>query len=193
MDERDKTQHTRPFPKRPKWGWFAWEATLGYISQRHSPDASLKLEVYAGEHVVNWAATITWGDITESVRDQLSLGDALSNLWAEVDKHPNLIDSFDAVQRRPVNYTEENWLDEPTHEAVSRLVNVTDTIFQGDWLIVIVYRPVEKPDQRVKIRLIAEHIEVNRGGNGVTLRDACRDLYHKAVPIYQKYRVKDDE
>jgi hypothetical protein len=64
---------------------------------------------------------------------------------------------------------------------------VTDTVFQGDWLIVVVYRPVGEPDKRLQTRLIAEHIEVNRGGNGATLRDACRDLYHKAAPIYQKY------
>jgi hypothetical protein len=70
---------------------------------------------------------------------------------------------------------------------------VTDTVFQGDWLIVLVYRSVAEPDKRLQTRLIAEQAAVNRGGNGATLRDACRDLYHNAAPIYKKYRQKDDK
>jgi hypothetical protein len=189
----DTTQHSRPAPKRPKWGWLAWEATVGYISLHHSPDATLKLEVYPGEHVVNWGAALTWGGNSEEVRDQLSLGEALSNLWSQVEKHQDLFHSFDAAVRRPANYADDDWLDEPTHEALSRLVHVTDTVFHGDWQIVVLYRPVSEPEKRLQARLIAEHIEVNRGGNGATLRDACRDLYHKAAPIYQKYRLKEDE
>ncbi|MDQ7027428.1 MAG: hypothetical protein Q9P01_14680 [Anaerolineae bacterium] len=189
----DVTQHIRPAPKRPRWGWLAWEATVGYISQYHSPDATLKIEVYPGKHIVNWAASLTWGGNTEEVRDCLSLAEVLSSLWSEVEKHQDLFHSFDAAVRRPTNYADDDWLDEHTYEGLSRLIHVTDTVFQGDWLIVIVYRPVDEPDQRLKTRLIAEHIEVNRGGNGATLRNACRDLYHKAAPIYQKYRHKDDE
>ena len=187
------TQHTRPSPKRPKWGWLAWEATVGYISQHHSPDASLKLEVYPGEHVVQWAASLTWGGNSEGVRDCYSLADALSSLWLQVAAHQDLFHSVDAAARRPVDYADDKWLDDATNEALSRLVNVTDTVFQGDWLVVVVYRPVAEPDKRLQTRLIAEQLEVNRGGNGATLRDACRDLYHNAAPIYHKYRLKDDE
>jgi hypothetical protein len=170
----------------------AWEATVGYIHQHHSPDATLKLEIYPMDYIMGWAASLSWSDWQESVRDQQSFADSLNKLWHQVDQNHDLIDSLEMAVRRPINYGDDEWLDELTYEAFSRLVNTTDTIFMGDWQIIILYRPVESPNNRVQTRLIADRTVVNRGGNGPTLRDACRHLFHNAAPIYQQYRKKGE-
>jgi hypothetical protein len=189
----DNTNHDRPVPKRPKSGWLAWEATLGYIQHHHSPDATLKMEVYPGEVIVSWAASLSWGNNFEEVRDKTSLADVLGSLWEQVIQTHDIFLTLDAAIRSPLKYADDVWLDAATYDALSRLVHVTDTVFQGDWLVVVVYRPVEVPGKRLQTRLLAENKIVNRGGNGPTLRDACRDLYQKAAPVYQKYRQKGDE
>lgn len=192
MSDYEQTQADRPVPKRPKWGWLAWEATVGYIHQYHSPDATLKLEIYPMDYIMGWAATLSWGERHEAVHDQQSFADSLNNLWRQVEQHHNLINSLEAAVARPINYGDDEWLDELTYEAFSRLINTTDTIFQGDWQIIILYRPVESANKRVQARLIADGTVVNRGGNGPTLRDACRQLFHNAAPIYQQYRKKGE-
>lgn len=192
MSDFEQTQADRPVPKRPKWGWLAWEATVGYIHQKHNSDATLKLEVYPMEYIMGWSASLSWGDWQESVSDQQSFADALNSLWKKVEQNHNLLNSLEAAVRRPVSYGDDEWLDEVTYEAFSRLINTTDTIFQGDWQIIFLYRPVEKAEKRVQTRLIADNSVVNRGGNGPTLRDACRQLFHNAAPIYQQYRNKEE-
>jgi hypothetical protein len=190
MTDLDRTLVDRPVPKRPKWGWLAWEASVGYIHQNHSPDATLKLEIYPMEFIMGWAASLSWGEWSEAVRDQHSFADSLNNLWALVEQNHDLINSLEAAVRRPVKYEDDDWLDELTYEAFSRLINTTDTIFQGDWQIVILYRPIEIANKRVQTRLIADGAVVNRSGSGATLRDACRQLFHNAAPIYQQYRKR---
>lgn len=192
MTDQDRTLTDRPVPKRPKWGWMAWEATVGYIHQHHSPDATLKLEIYPMEYIMGWAASLSWGEWSETVRDQQSFADSLNNLWELVEQNHDLIKSLEMAVRRPVNYGDDDWLDELTYKAFSSLVNTTDTIFHGDWQIVILYRPVETANKRVQTRLIADGSAVNRGGNGPTLRDACRQLFHNVAPIYQQYRKRDE-
>lgn len=184
----DSTKSERPLPKRPQWGWMAWEATVGYIAKHHSPDAMLKIEIYPGEYIIGWAASLSWGTIIEEVRDKTSLADVLSSLWRRIEQNHDLLQTMEAAVRRPANYEDNHWLDEKTYEAFSRLVSTTDTIFQGDWMVVVMYRPIEEAKHRLNTRLLAENNSINRGGHGPTLRDACRDLYHKAIPIYKKHR-----
>jgi hypothetical protein len=192
MTNQEKTQADRPVPKRPRWGWMAWEATVGYIHQYHSPDAMLKLEIYPMDYIMGWAASLSWSEKQETVRDQQSFADALNQLWKLVEQNHNLVNSLEMAVRRPVNYGDDDWLDEPTYEAFSRLVNTSDTIFQGDWQIIILYRPIEVANKRVQTRLIADGTVVNNSGNGPTLRDACRQLFHNAAPIYQQYRKRGE-
>jgi hypothetical protein len=191
MDD-ERTQAERPAPRRPKYGWLAWEATVGYIAQNHSPDATLKMEISPNDHIIAWMASLAWGDNYEEVINKHSLADVLSSLWQQVDaNHPNLLKTYEAITRRPMMYDDDSWLDEQSYDALSRLVHVTDTVFQGDWQVIVMYRPVEAPDKRLQSRLIADDNHVNRGGQGATLRDACRDVYRKAAPIYQAYRHRN--
>lgn len=186
MSDTDKTNAFRPAPRRPKYGWSAWEATVGYIAQHDSPDATLKLEMYPLEYVIGWSATLTWGQEIESASDENSLADALSKLWQEVESHHRLLKDFDAASRRPANYDYDNWLDRPTFDALSNLVHLTDLVFEGDWRVIILYRPVETPKMRLQTRLLGDNSKISRGGNGATLREACRDLYVKSAPLFQK-------
>ncbi len=191
MSHDDETLPNRPV-RRPKWGWMAWEATTGYIAQHHSPDATLKLQIYPMTHVIGWGASLSWGANREAVHDEITFPDALNGLWQTVHQHHEIFQSLQAAIRRPVNYADDEWLDARTNEAFSRLVHLTDTVFQGDWLIFIVYRPVEIPDKRVQARLLADKNRVSRGGNGATLREASRDLYLNAAPIYRRYSSDDE-
>lgn len=187
---------TNPLPalsRRPRWGWLAWEMTVGYISRQHSPDAALKLEIYPLQHHVSWAATLSWQDQQETVRDQISLADTLSNLWMRVDQFSGLTFGSDALARIPAKYGEEEWLDQASYTALSMLVNTTDTFFSGDWSIVIVYRPIEVSEKRLTARLIAQEISVNRGASAATLRDVCRTLYLNTLPDFRRYQQLDEE
>ncbi len=187
----DATQRHRPIPSRPKTGWQAWEATTGYISLHYSPDATLKVEIYPLGEVVAWAATFSWSQHQESVRDRVSLGDVLTSLWQQIETyHPSLMEAPDAKTRRPIGYADEEWLDQPTFDVVSRLVGVTETAFHGQWQLVIVYRAVEKPEDRVQTRLIAQNGETTVGGRGPTLRDACRALFTTAAVRFRQFVLK---
>lgn len=187
----DITYANRPLPRRPRWGWLAWEATIGYIVQHHSPDATLKIEIYPMPHIIGWSATITWGDVTETVTDCHSFADVMGRLWLQVESSHDIFLTPEAVFRRPTAYADDDWLDGQTYEALSRLVGATDTVFSGDWLIVMIYRPIEVAEKRLQARLIAQNSTVNRSGAGPTLRDVCRSLYHNAVPVYQQYRNQE--
>jgi len=189
-----KTHHARPMPQRPKWGWQAWEATVGYLGTRHNPDATLKLDIYPMQYVIGWAATLSWGEERENVSDQISLADVLRELWEKtLHNHLDLFKNPIVVARTPRGYNDDQWLAVATHEIFSRLVHTTDTVFQGDWRIIVLYRPVERPEKRVQARLLAENNSVQRAGWGPTLHDACRALFHNAAPIYSQYRLRDDQ
>lgn len=189
----DKTQANRPMPRRPKFAWNAWEATVGYIHTHYSADATLRLSISPLEHYIGWGASLTWGTNSESVTDKHAFSFALDDLWALIEQNHQVLDTMEAAVRRPVNFDEDSILDERTHNVFSSLVNSTDTVFKGDWQIMIAYRPIETPDKRVQTRLTADRHNVNRAGNGATLRDACRNLLRNAAPIFQQYRNQKSE
>src|SRR5262245_39892963 len=119
----DSPDTERPLPPRPKTGWQAWESTAGYVATRHSPDATLKIDIYPIGKVVGWAATFSWGKHQETIRDRVSFEDALGALWEQVEAyHPSLMETPEAQIRRPVGYTDDNWLDQTTLDVFSRLV-----------------------------------------------------------------------
>lgn len=192
---RDETISRRPLmPRRPKYGWQAWEATVGYVALRHSPDAVLKIEIYPMSGIAGWAASFTWGQYAEHVQDCIAFGDALSQLWNQVEhNYPGMFDAAEIVDKRPVSYDDDNWLDEPTFEIFSRLVGVTEVAFRGDWRLMIIYQPVEIPDNRVQTRLLATGNTVTFGGRGPTLRDACRSLFRTAAAHYRAFLIKPEE
>jgi hypothetical protein len=184
----DSTQVNRPLPPRLSWGWFAWEATLGYIAEEYSPDASLTLQFYPSNDVIMWDASVTWADIRITVTERVSNSVVLADLWGEVEQHYQLFKTLEAAVRRPVGYKDDEWFDSPTLEVFSRLVSINSSVFADDWLVVMVYRPTEKAEMRVQSRLVAMNSQVMRGGQGATVRDCGRNLMHNATPDYKKYK-----
>ncbi|MEO1286522.1 MAG: hypothetical protein AAFV93_02050 [Chloroflexota bacterium] len=154
----------------------------------HNADATLRVTIHPLEHYIGWNATLTWGRDREEVTDKVDFAIALNDLWAVVEHNHQIFETLDAAIRRPANYADDQILDEPTYEVFSSLVNSTDTIFKGDWQIMITYRPVETANKRIHARLTADHHKVNRVGNGATLREACRGLLRNAVPDFHHYR-----
>lgn len=180
-----ETVHARPLPKRPDTGLLAWQATLGYISVRYSLDAMLTIQICP--HAVgklSWAARASWGHNSEEVRDCPSLAAALRDLWAEVDRNNIIFESADAISRRPVLYNDDEWLDEDTRLILDRLIQLNWTAFEANWMLVIVYQPVDTPNNRLQTRLLAHNNSVQISGRGPTLRDACHDLYRNAARNY---------
>lgn len=184
----EQTHAQRPVPRRPKHLWYAWEATVGHIHTNHSADATLRLTIQPLEHYIGWSASLTWGGDSEKVEDAVGFEIALNDLWSVVDHNHNLLDTFEAATRRPADYADDSILDEPTYTVFSNLVNSTDTVFQGDWQIMITYRPIETADKRVQTRLSADNHKVNKAGSGPTLREACRNLLRNAAPVFHQYR-----
>ncbi|MCU0512267.1 MAG: hypothetical protein MUE40_06820 [Anaerolineae bacterium] len=191
---REETTPLRPAPRRPRYGWQAWEATSGYIATHHSPDVMLKIEIYPMGGVVGWAAAFSWGAHAEAVQDGVSFGATLTELWAVVERnHPSLFSTPEAAVRRPVAYDDDHWLDSATFEIFSRLVGVTEVAFRGNWRLMIVYQPVDTPETRVQARLLANDNTVIFGGRGPTLRDACRSLFRTAAGRYRAFLLRQDE
>ena len=189
----DKTKADRPLPPRPKFAWDAWEATVGYIHSRHSADVTLRLKINPLEHYIGWNASLTWGADSERVEDKYAFSLALDDLWTVIEQNHQVIDTMEAAVRRPIGYDENSILNERTYSVFSSLVNTTDTVFTGDWQIMITYRPIENADKRYQTRLIADNHTVNRAGNGVTLRDACRNLLRNTAPIFHQYIKQKSE
>lgn len=190
----EQTHAQRPFTPRPKHLWYAWEATVGYIHSNYNADATLRIMIHPLDHYIGWDASLTWGSDMEKVTDKVDFSIALMDLWTLIDHNHHLMqDSLEAQARRPVGYADDNVLDTPTYEVFSTLVNSADTVFQGDWQILITYRPIETASKRVQTRLTADKTTVIRAGNGPTLREACRDVLRHAAPVMHKYRNKRAE
>ncbi len=180
----DATHIARPSAKRPPTGLQAWQATLGYMRTRHSPDAVLNLRAYSYEARVLWSASVSWGHKEERITDLPSLSEALRALWAEVSRNHRIFESLEDAIRSPQNYNDAEWLDLATQESLQRLVWVTQSAFPGDWHLVMMYQPVETPDARVQARLLAQNNRVVVGGRGPSLLDACRTLFRNATPYF---------
>lgn len=179
------TQKKRPSSARPRFGWTAWEATLGYIAAQHSRDAILKLVVSSDGASLHWSAILTWAGKTEAVEERSDLGDALSKLWHVIERHHRIFHSPEAAVRRPSGYASDQWFDESTLELLNRLLHVSQSAFrQKQWLIVILYYPAEHPDMRVQMRLLADQHTTMVGARGPALREACRQLYQNAAPVF---------
>lgn len=174
----DDTLRAQPTARRPEYGFQAWQATIGYISQVYSPDALLTLNLYpAAPADVRWRAAASWGQAVEEVNDRPSLPAALRDLWREVDRHHTIFKSLEAAARRPVKYDDSHWLDPDTQAALDRVVALAARSFGADWRLTLVYQPIENPGLRVQARLAARSDSVHVGGRGASLRDACHDLY----------------
>ncbi len=182
----DDTEAKRPLPRRPQTGLQAWQVTLGYISATHSPDALLKLQAYSREARVHWSASVSWGQKEESVTDQPSIAAALRELWLEVSRHHAIFESAEDAVRAPVYYNDVEWLDDATLESLQRLIWVTQMTFPGDWLLIIVYQPVETPSARIQARLLAKGSSITVGGRGPSMLDACSTLFRNATPHWQR-------
>lgn len=180
----DETKAKRPLPPRPATGLLAWQATLGYISTRHSPDAVLKLQAYSREARVYWSASVSWGGNHEDVRDHPSLAGALRALWDEVSRNHRIFDRAEDAVKSPIHYNDAEWLDLTTQEALQRLVWVTQSVFPGDWQLVLLYQPIDLPDSRMQARLLAKNNTIAVGARGSTLVDVCRNLFRNATPHF---------
>lgn len=188
-DKKPSTAPMRPLPNRPKYGWMAWETTAGYMSAHLSPDVTLKLSAYPAEdeNGVLWGASITWAQEYEEVDGFPAPHEALAQLWRVVDQTHSIFGKTEDAVKRPAHYRENQWFDSWTGEIMQRLVRVTNAVFKQDWIIVVVYRPVESMDSRIQARMMANDHEVQIGGRGSSLGDGCRQLYHNAATIFTKY------
>jgi hypothetical protein len=180
----NKTIQLRRMPQRPANGLLAWQATVGYISAEYNTDTTLTLKATPGDEATKWHAAISWGDIQAQVADADTLPIALRDLWLELDKTTTVFKTPQDAVRQPALYQEQQWIDGDTARALESLIEVTGGVFQHDWLLMVIYRAVESPAQRVKMRLIAKDSSVQIGGQGPSLREACRDLYRNAAPGY---------
>lgn len=176
----------RPLPSRPPLGWLAWEATLGYISAHHSPDATLKLEVLSGQPIL-WNASVVWGTHKEVVTGYETVSAVLADLWLTVEAHHVIFNFPEAAIKRPTNYKANEWLDERSEQALSRLIQTTNAVF-ADWALLFIYRPIEVATLRTQSRLIASQQTVTIAGSGPTLFDACVSLYQHATPAFAQHR-----
>jgi hypothetical protein len=178
----------RPTPKRPENGLLAWQATVGYISAEHSPDALLTLQAMLVEEYLVWAASVTWANAGGAVENCPSLPHALHDLWLEVARNHRIFNSLEAAVRQPSNYGEHEWVDVDTQDILDKISQNSALVFGEDWKLVMIYQPVEAPHLRVQARLLARNNAVQIGGRGATFREACRELYRSAAKDFRQFK-----
>lgn len=192
-DQRRTTTTRRALVPRPPTGLQAWQTTLGYMSSYHSPDAILSIRAVPDDEGIHWSAAVTWGNRVESVRDQATLADVLRVLWQTVDQHHNIFLAPEDTTRAPSGYEDQEWLDIDTREILHRLILTTQTVFDMDWQLVIFYRPLDTPQRRVQMRLIANGGTVIVGGRGASQIDATHAVFRHAAPVFAAHSgVKRD-
>lgn len=185
-----------PIPRRPTYGWSAWEATAGYISIHHNPDVKLSVTARISPETqdLEWASHISWGQRSVECEGKPSLAAVLSDLWLEVKNSYRIYKEGDeAAIRQPVNYKDNEWLDSRTDQLIQRIIHVNQSVFGEDWQIVIIYQPIDNPKMRVQARLLAQNREIQIGGQGATLLDACRRLYTNSARIYPSKDISSSD
>lgn len=181
------TIHARPLPKRPANGLLAWQATIAYISNEYSADASLSFRAYPQGKGFGWGASVSWSGENLSVRDFPALGLALEALWLETESRYDLLKTPEALARRPAEYRADQWLDAQTEYILERLLQTTARVFDRDWALALFYQPIEQPAARVHGFLMAKEGKVRIRGQGPALEDACRDLFRSAAKDYAAF------
>jgi hypothetical protein len=58
-------------------------------------------------------------------------------------------------------------------------------VFDQNWRLALVYRPVEIPAQRVQVRLLDKDGRLHVGGSGPGLLEALRNTLRNAVPAFR--------
>jgi hypothetical protein len=177
------TLHSVPLPKRPVTGLQAWLATIGYISAEYSADATLTMRAAPGlSGRTTWGAEASWGHNRESLQDMATLHEALRELWKLVERSHAIFKSLEAATRRPANYSDADWIDLDTRATLDRLIDVTWAACGDNWRLIIVYQALDNPEMRAQARLMAKGRQI--GGRAPTIREACRDLYRNAAPVF---------
>lgn len=171
-------------PPRPTTGFQAWQATIGHITHHISPDAELRVQAFSREARVIWSAEVKWGSKQEIVTDQPSLATALRILWHQVRRQHRIFERVEDAIKSPQDFDDAEWLDMATQESLQRVVWVTQTSFPGDWHLVLVYRAVELPSARIRMRLIAKNNTIAVGSGGSSLLDTCHQLFQNATPYF---------
>ena len=188
----EETIVSRPMPSRPSNGLLAWLSTVGYLSMQYNLDCSLSIEVRPGElGAVLWSASASWGQNTEQISRRPTLPAALRDLWREVDRNHVIFESREALLRRPVNYSDDEWLDADTQKLLDRTLEIASSVYGSDWNLTLIYRPVELPSERFVAQLAARQGTVSSAGQGAGLRQALQDLFRSAAPDFVARAVRN--
>lgn len=172
----------RPLPRRPETGLQAWHATIGYMSQEHSPDAILRIIASAADSGKTvWSVSVAWADQVETLSNQTTLGTALQFLWVQLAARHEIFKKPSEAWRSPVDYAPGTWLDEATDKILQRLVNVTAASFKSGWRITTLYQPVGQAETRLQATLFANDDTVKVYARGASLREASQNLYRNAA------------
>ncbi len=183
----DDTLVHRPSPKRPLTGWQAWQATVGYIHNEYNPDAVLTLTAYpVADGVIGWSASLYWDSQAEAVHNEDTVAGALRALWLKIEAHHKLFKTLDAAVRRPVDYADEEWLDEATQLALDRVLQVVAAASDSGWRLAMTYQPVDNPDERMCVSLYAQDGTPQAEARGSSLRDACQNLYRGGASYFRR-------
>lgn len=185
---QDETLPKRPDnAARPRTGLAAWESALGYITTEISPDALLTIRASAiDEQHTQWSAALEWNRQQEMVTQQSTIQAALAALWQALESSQAVELSTLEDSRKPLGYSEFEWLDADTRDALERLLWVVQVVFKGDWSLLILYHLTDDPAMRVQARLAAKGGSVHIGGRGASIKDAATQLYRNATPYFSK-------
>ncbi|NJL56816.1 hypothetical protein HC928_17955 [bacterium] len=123
----------RSVPRRLPNGLLAWQATVGYISTHHSPDALLEFAAYPAQdnNRVCWSSQISWAKSLEIIRDAAALEDALAALWQTLAREHLIFFSDEDALRQPSGYATGQWLDTFTGQILERLVATAQVVLVG--------------------------------------------------------------
>ncbi|GAB1421358.1 hypothetical protein MASR2M15_15180 [Anaerolineales bacterium] len=188
--------HNEAHSGRPPTGWLAWQETLGYLYEHHSPDALLRLDAtsHTGD-VIERSASIRWAALQFAVTGRISAADALDYLWATIKQNVEIFQTPADAIIAPADYPDEEMFTHNEMNALNTVTRVLGLAFQDEWRMIILYQPIGDTNLRVQMRLLADNGRVQIAGQGATLRVACHQLliYASDSVSYQLQQDKRNE
>lgn len=172
---------SRPRPARPPDLWRAWERTTDYVAHHIKQNAVLGLAWNSRGVDAPWMAQFVWAGRLERVTRRASAGQALLDLWQQIDATAKIFQNAAEARRAPQGYPPDQWFTATEAELLAQLIALPGAYRQPTATLLIFYHALAEPGSRPQARLLGHEAALTVGAHGTTLQEACQALYAQAA------------
>lgn len=171
----------QPKPARPPDLWRAWERTADYVAYHIKQEAVLGLAWNSRGVDAPWMAQFVWAGHLERVTRRASAGQALLDLWQQIDATAKIFQNAAEARRAPQGYPPDQWFTATEAALLEQLIALPGDYHQPTATLLILYHALAEPDSRLQARLLGHEAALTISAQGVTLQEACQALYTLAA------------